>query len=105
VRRWRRRARTESHLAWLRRLGVEHAQRLDAEVLTDGLQPQPTDLGDALEALAAAGARLAAPERSTRRRVGTRRRVHRRAAADHRTISLINKDRCGDQCVLTTASP
>jgi hypothetical protein len=27
---------------------------LDAEVLTDGLQPQPTGLGDALEALAAA---------------------------------------------------
>jgi hypothetical protein len=38
----------------LRRLGVEHAQRLDAEVLTDGLQPQRTGLGDALEALAAA---------------------------------------------------
>ena len=35
-------------------LVVEHAQRLDAEVLTVGLQPQPTGLGDALEALAAA---------------------------------------------------
>ena len=54
VRRWLRRARHASHLAWLRRRGVEHAQRLDAEVLTGGLQPQPTDLGDALEALAAA---------------------------------------------------
>ena len=54
VRRWLRWARHESHLAWLRRLGVEHAQRLDAEVLTVGLQPQPIGLGDALEALAAA---------------------------------------------------
>jgi len=54
VRRWLRRARNASHLAWLRRLGVEHARRLDTEVLTGGLQPQPTGLGDALEALAAA---------------------------------------------------
>jgi hypothetical protein len=54
VRRWLRRARDQSHLAWLRRLGVEHAHRLDAEVLTGGLPPRPTGLGDALEALAAA---------------------------------------------------
>lgn len=54
VRRWLRRARDPSHLAWLRRLGVEYACHLDTEVLTGGLQPQPTGLGDALEALAAA---------------------------------------------------
>ena len=54
VRRWLRRSRDPSHLAWLRRLGVEHACHLDTEVLTGGLQPQPTGLGDALEAPAAA---------------------------------------------------
>jgi hypothetical protein len=54
VRRWLRRSRDASHLAWLRRLGVEHAHRLDAEVLAGGLRPQRTGLGDALEALAAA---------------------------------------------------
>lgn len=54
VRRWLRRARDPHHLTWLRRLGVQHAGRLDAEVLANGLAPQPTVLGDALEALAAA---------------------------------------------------
>jgi Homeodomain-like domain len=54
VRRWLRRSRDLAHLSWLRRLGVEHATRLDAEVLSAGLQPQPTSVGDALQALAAA---------------------------------------------------
>jgi hypothetical protein len=54
VRRWLRRARHPGHLAWLRRIGVDHAHRLDAEVLSAGLRPQSTGLGDALEALAAA---------------------------------------------------
>ncbi len=54
VRRWLRRPRDQSHLAWLHHLGVEHAHRLDAEVHTGGPPPQPTGLGDALEALAAA---------------------------------------------------
>jgi hypothetical protein len=41
------------HLAWLRRRGVETAATLDPHVL-GGLDAQPTDLADALTALAAA---------------------------------------------------
>jgi transposase-like protein len=52
VRRWLRAARGP-HLAWLRRRGVEYAALLDREVLTE-LAAQPTELGDALVALAAA---------------------------------------------------
>jgi transposase-like protein len=53
VRRWLRAARGP-HLGWLYRQGTEHAVRLDPEVLAAGLDPQPTALGDALVALAAA---------------------------------------------------
>lgn len=52
VRRWLRAARGP-HLAWLRRRGVEHAALLDRDVLAD-VAAQPTELGDALAALAAA---------------------------------------------------
>lgn len=52
VRRWLRAARG-NHLTWLRRQGVRQAAQLHPEVLAD-LDPQPTDLGDALLALAAA---------------------------------------------------
>jgi transposase-like protein len=52
VRRWLRRARGR-HAEWLRRQGVAHAGRLAPEVLAD-LVAQPTVLGDALQALAAA---------------------------------------------------
>jgi hypothetical protein len=52
VRRWLRAARGP-HLAWLRHRGVQHAALLDRDVLAD-LAAQPTDLGDALAALAAA---------------------------------------------------
>ena len=67
VRRWLRRARDGDHLERLRCRGVDQVAQLDPEVLATGLQPQPTALGDALEALAAAvfawrrrGARVAA---------------------------------------------
>ncbi|MEV6927596.1 hypothetical protein AB0M46_24270 [Dactylosporangium sp. NPDC051485] len=52
VRRWLRRVRGE-HVTWLRRRGVHHAHTLDPDVLT-GLVPQPSPLGDAMQALAAA---------------------------------------------------
>jgi hypothetical protein len=52
VRRWLRRVRGE-HVSWLRRRGVHHAYTLDPEVLT-GLLAQPSALGDAVQALAAA---------------------------------------------------
>lgn len=53
VRRWLRAARG-SHPGWLYRQGISHAAQLHPEVLTGGLAPQPTALGDALVALAAA---------------------------------------------------
>ena len=52
VRRWLRRARG-GHVEWLRRRGVDRAHLLDAEVLAH-LDPQCTDLADALAALGAA---------------------------------------------------
>jgi transposase-like protein len=52
VRRWLRRARG-GHVEWLRRRGVDSAHLLDAEVLAH-LDPQRTDLADALAALGAA---------------------------------------------------
>ena len=52
VRRWLRRARG-GHVEWLRRRGVDRAHLLDAEVLAH-LDPQRTDLADALAALGAA---------------------------------------------------
>jgi hypothetical protein len=52
VRRWLRRVRGP-HVQWLRRRGIDHAARLDPEVLND-VAVQPTELGDALTALAAA---------------------------------------------------
>jgi transposase-like protein len=52
VRRWLRRARG-GHAEWLRRRGVDRAYLLDAEVLAH-LDPQRTDLADALAALGAA---------------------------------------------------
>jgi hypothetical protein len=52
VRRWLRGARG-SHLVWLRRRGVEYAALLDRDALAD-VAAQPTELGDALAALAAA---------------------------------------------------
>jgi transposase-like protein len=54
VRRWLRRARDPAHQQRLRHLGVQHAQHLGGDVLANGLRPQSTSLGDALEALAAA---------------------------------------------------
>jgi len=52
VRRWLRRVRGQ-HVQWLRRRGLDHASRLDPEALND-VAAQPTGLGDALAALAAA---------------------------------------------------
>ena len=52
VRRWLRRVRGE-HVHWLRRRGVQHAYAFDPDVLT-GLVAQPSALGDAVQALAAA---------------------------------------------------
>jgi Domain of unknown function (DUF6431)/Homeodomain-like domain len=52
VRRWLRRVRGP-HTGWLRRRGTDHSARLDAEML-NGILAQPTELGDALAALAAA---------------------------------------------------
>jgi hypothetical protein len=52
VRRWLRRA-TAKHVDWLRRRGVDCAHLLDPEVLVH-LDPQHTDLADALAALGAA---------------------------------------------------
>jgi transposase-like protein len=52
VRRWLRAVRGR-HGQWLYRQGVEHAARLAPEVL-DEIATQPTELGDALTALAAA---------------------------------------------------
>jgi transposase-like protein len=53
VRRWLRRARDPGHVERLRRRGVQRAAEFDQEVI-NGLRVQPTALGDALEALAAA---------------------------------------------------
>jgi hypothetical protein len=52
VRRWLRRVRG-GHPDWLRRQGVDQAHRFGADII-GGLAPQPTRLGDALQALAAA---------------------------------------------------
>jgi transposase-like protein len=52
VRRWLRRARGQ-HPQWLRRQGVEHTRQLAPDLLA-GLVAQPTELADALQALAAA---------------------------------------------------
>jgi hypothetical protein len=52
VRRWLRRVRSE-RVNWLRMIARHHARRFDAFVIA-GLVPQPTALGDALQALAAA---------------------------------------------------
>jgi len=52
VRRWLRRA-DGTHLRWLRRQGVEHAFRLDPDLLGD-LPVETSDLADALTALATA---------------------------------------------------
>jgi hypothetical protein len=54
VRRWLRRARTDRHIAGLYAHGVAHVDRYDPEILAAGLPPQPTRLGDALQAIAAA---------------------------------------------------
>jgi len=54
VRRWLRRARDPGHLERLRQRGVARAREFDQEILAAGLRLQPTALGDALEALAAA---------------------------------------------------
>jgi hypothetical protein len=52
VRGWLRRVRGP-HVEWLRRRGIDHASRLEPEVLND-VATEPTKLGDALAALAAA---------------------------------------------------
>ncbi|WP_281901935.1 DUF6431 domain-containing protein [Phytohabitans aurantiacus] len=52
VRRWLRRVRGD-HAEWLRRIAVTHLARLCPELVAD-LHPQPTVLGDAVNALAAA---------------------------------------------------
>jgi len=52
VRRWLRRVRG-TQVGWLRRRGIEHAVRFDPDVIGD-LPVQPTELGDALVALAGA---------------------------------------------------
>lgn len=53
VRRWVRALREDHHVDWLRERGIEWIARLDREVLAT-LTPQPTRLGEALTALAAA---------------------------------------------------
>ncbi|GAA4259735.1 DUF6431 domain-containing protein [Dactylosporangium darangshiense] len=53
VRRWLRAARSRQHLDWLRRRGVQIAAQLDPDLLA-ALDPQPTELADALTALSAA---------------------------------------------------
>ncbi|MGH4011172.1 MAG: DUF6431 domain-containing protein [Pseudonocardiaceae bacterium] len=53
VRRWVRSVRDADHLEWLRAQGVEWIARVDREVLAT-LGPEPTRLGEALTALAAA---------------------------------------------------
>jgi hypothetical protein len=53
VRRWLRAARGP-HSGWLYRQGIGHVAQLDPEILATGFDPQPTALGDALVALAAA---------------------------------------------------
>jgi transposase-like protein len=63
VRRWLRAVRGQ-HGRWLYRQGVEHTARLAPELLTE-IDVAPTELGDALTALAAAV--LAAGRRFTRR--------------------------------------
>jgi hypothetical protein len=54
VRRWLRRARAQRHLTALYTAGVAYLDRYDPDILGTGLPPQPTRLGDALQALAAA---------------------------------------------------
>ena len=53
VRRWLRAA-SGTHPGWLYQQGISHAAQLDRDVLAAGFDPQPTALGDALVALAAA---------------------------------------------------
>lgn len=53
VRRWLRAARGP-HPGWLYQQGISHIAQFDPEVLAAGFDPQPTTLGDALVALAAA---------------------------------------------------
>jgi hypothetical protein len=54
VRRWLRRARSDRHVAGLYSCAVARIHQLDPEILAAGLPPQPTRLGDALQAFAAA---------------------------------------------------
>ncbi len=54
MRRWLRRARNDRHVAGLYAHGVARIHQLDPEILSAGLPVQPTRLGDALQALAAA---------------------------------------------------
>jgi hypothetical protein len=53
VRRWLRAARGRQHLQWLRQQGVQITAQLDPDLLA-ALEPQPTELADALTALSAA---------------------------------------------------
>lgn len=59
VRRWIHAVRTDHHRDWLREQGIEWITRVDREVLAT-LTPQPTRLGEALSALAAAALTLRA---------------------------------------------
>src|SRR5258706_1977995 len=59
VRRWIRAARTPGHAQWLREQAVGWIARVDRDVLSE-LQPEPTRLGEALTALAAAAVVLRA---------------------------------------------
>src|SRR5581483_3908159 len=53
VRRWIRAAHTPGHAQWLREQALEWIARVDRDVLAH-LEPEPTRLGEALTALAAA---------------------------------------------------
>jgi len=53
IRRWLRAATRPPHLEWLRQRGIDHAARLQAEVLAD-VSASSSPLADALTALAAA---------------------------------------------------
>jgi len=59
VRRWIRAGRDPEHIEWLRAQAVAWLARVDRDILAD-LAPQPTRLGEALTALAAAAISLRA---------------------------------------------
>ena len=87
----------------MRRRGVERACQLDPEVLAAGPLPQPTALGAALEALAAAVVAWRR-QRSAVHGWALVGMLTGQTVVGDRPISMINRMCSGEHCTLTTAS-